>query len=113
MFKSTPTAKSVGTSDEPPYEMNGSGMPFVGSSASTTLMLKSACATMPVTMPTPEQHPEPVRRAQRRAHPAPQKSPKSATTAEPAEQPQLLADHREDEVRVRERQEEQSSASLP
>src|SRR6185436_6479406 len=46
-----PTAASVGTSDDPPYEMNGSGIPFVGTSESTTLILKSACATMLATIP--------------------------------------------------------------
>jgi hypothetical protein len=42
MFKRIPTPASVGTSDDPPYEMNGSGIPFVGTSASTTLILSRA-----------------------------------------------------------------------
>ena len=35
----------------PPEEMNGSGIPLVGSSESTTLMLKKACSRMAVVMP--------------------------------------------------------------
>ena len=41
-FKRIPTAASVGTSEEPPYEMKGSGIPFVGSNERTTLILNSA-----------------------------------------------------------------------
>src|SRR5688572_7510628 len=50
-FSRMPTAASVGTIDDPPYEMNGSGIPFVGTNESTTLILKSAWATMLVTIP--------------------------------------------------------------
>ena len=42
---------SVKKSDVPPEEMSGSGMPLVGSSESTTLMLKKACSRMAVVMP--------------------------------------------------------------
>jgi hypothetical protein len=42
MFSKIPIAASVGTNDDPPYEMNGNGIPFVGKSDNTTLMLKSA-----------------------------------------------------------------------
>src|SRR2546430_806599 len=37
--------------------MNGKGIPFVGTSASTTLMFSSACATMPITIPIPSNMP--------------------------------------------------------
>ena len=40
-----PTLSASARMDEPPYEMNGSGMPFAGTIEITTLMLKSACAT--------------------------------------------------------------------
>jgi hypothetical protein len=51
IFSNTPTAASVGTRDEPPYEMKGRGIPFVGTSDRTTLILKSACVTIPATKP--------------------------------------------------------------
>ena len=35
----------------PPDEINGSGIPLVGSSASTTLMLKNACTRIAVVNP--------------------------------------------------------------
>src|SRR3712207_5079258 len=87
MLSRTPTAKSVGTSDEPPYEMNGSGMPFVGSIDKTTLMLKSACATIPVTMPTPSSIPHLSGARSAARIPRHRKSPKSAITASPPNSP--------------------------
>src|SRR4029453_3855120 len=53
-FKRMPTAANVGTKDDPPYEINGSGIPFVGTNESTTLMLKSAWATRFVKIPRPK-----------------------------------------------------------
>src|SRR4030095_1405202 len=51
ILSNTPTAASVGTKDDPPYEMNGSGMPLVGTSDRTTLILKRAWVTIAVTKP--------------------------------------------------------------
>jgi hypothetical protein len=51
IFSSTPTLASIMNRLDPPYEINGSGIPLVGSSASTTLMLKKACTTIIVVTP--------------------------------------------------------------
>jgi hypothetical protein len=42
MFSRTPILANVINTDVPPDEMNGNGIPFVGRSASTTLILKKA-----------------------------------------------------------------------
>ena len=59
------------SSDEPPALTNGSGMPLVGSSPSTTLMLKNAWNAIITVMPDREERAEPVRRARRGPQPAP------------------------------------------
>jgi hypothetical protein len=46
-----PMLASVQKSEVPPEEISGSGMPLVGTSDSTTLMLKKACSRMVVVMP--------------------------------------------------------------
>jgi len=46
-----PTAAKLMTRLEPPALTNGSGMPFVGTSPSTTLMLKSAWTAIIVVSP--------------------------------------------------------------
>ena len=51
-LSSTPIQASVTKTLVPPEEMNGSGMPLVGSSASTTLMLKKAWMRMAVVRPS-------------------------------------------------------------
>jgi len=51
-FSSTPAAKRLIASDDPPALTNGNGMPFVGTSDSVTLMLKNACAMIIVVSPT-------------------------------------------------------------
>jgi hypothetical protein len=51
-FNNTPTLASITNKLDPPYEIKGSGMPLVGSKASTTLMLKKACTTIMVVTPT-------------------------------------------------------------
>src|ERR1700679_151397 len=51
IFSSTPMLASVIKSEVPPEEINGSGIPFVGSSASTTLILKNACIKIAVVIP--------------------------------------------------------------
>ena len=42
---------NVKKSEVPPEEMKGSGIPLVGRSERTTLMLKKACSRMAVVMP--------------------------------------------------------------
>jgi hypothetical protein len=42
ILNKTPTPTSVTSTDEPPYEINGSGIPFAGKIDVTTLMLNSA-----------------------------------------------------------------------
>ena len=67
-----PTPKSVNTSDEPPALMNGSGMPLVGSSPSTTLMLMNAWSTMASVRPAARKRPNASGALPRGAHAAPQ-----------------------------------------
>ena len=82
--------------------MNGSGMPLVGSRPSTTLTLMKACSTIGEGEPRGQVGPEGVGRApgraQRRAR---GRARRPATHRARAEQAQLLADHRVDEVAVR------------
>src|SRR6187402_2023902 len=52
IFRSTPTQSRLTSSDDPPLLSSGSGMPLVGSSPSTTLMLTNAWATIIVVIPT-------------------------------------------------------------
>jgi hypothetical protein len=42
MLNKIPTPIKVTITDEPPYEINGSGIPFAGRIEITTLMLNSA-----------------------------------------------------------------------
>ena len=51
MFSKIPTLASVQNSDVPPCEIIGRGMPLLGTSESTTLMLKKACYRIDVVMP--------------------------------------------------------------
>jgi hypothetical protein len=57
MLSKSPTAASDTSTDDPPYEMNGSGMPFAGSSETTTLILNRACTMIPVISPIPSSIP--------------------------------------------------------
>jgi len=56
MFNKIPILASVTNTDVPPEEISGSGIPFVGSSESTTLILKNACNTIVVVMPKATNH---------------------------------------------------------
>ena len=47
-----PTAAKLTMSDEPPALTNGSGIPFVGISPSTTLMFTNACTAIIVVNPS-------------------------------------------------------------
>ena len=51
MLSRMPMLASVQNSDVPPCEISGSGMPLLGTSDSTTLMLKKACSRIVVVMP--------------------------------------------------------------
>src|SRR6202011_4753169 len=51
IFNSTPMPARVIKIEVPPEEINGSGIPFVGSSASTTLILKNAWIKIAVVNP--------------------------------------------------------------
>ena len=51
MFSKTPMLASVMNTAVPPDEMKGSGMPFVGTSANTTEMLKNAWIRIMVVRP--------------------------------------------------------------
>ena len=47
-----PTAAKLTSSDDPPALMNGSVMPVIGSSTTTTAMLMNACSVSQAVMPT-------------------------------------------------------------
>ena len=57
MLTSMPAASIVITSEEPPKEMNGSGMPVTGSTPSTAPMFKMASAEIQAMSPTPSSWP--------------------------------------------------------
>ena len=62
-----PAPNIVNTSDEPPNDTNGSGMPETGSSPTTPPMLTAACADDPHGDPGREQQAEAVAGVQRGA----------------------------------------------
>ena len=66
-----PCPRRLISSDDPPALTNGSGMPLVGISPSTTLMLTNACTATIVVSPSARNDAERVRRAQRDAQAAP------------------------------------------
>ena len=76
-----PTPTSVIITDEPPYEINGSGMPFAGKSDVTTLILKRACTMMPVMMPMPSRFPNLSGAITAALAPRHRSSPNATTTA--------------------------------
>ena len=51
MFNNTPILASVTNTLVPPDEINGSGIPLVGTNANTTLILKNACTRMALVYP--------------------------------------------------------------
>ena len=51
MFSSTPIEVRVTKSEVPPEEISGNGIPLVGTSDSTTLMLKNACKRIALVIP--------------------------------------------------------------
>ena len=102
-FSRMPTAASVGTSDDPPYEMNGSGIPFVGTSESTTLILKSACDHDARHDSQTQQHSKSVGREQSSANAAPEKKRKHCNDCQRANQTKLLANHGKNKIGVSKR----------
>ena len=88
-------------SDEPPSLTNGSGMPLVGSSPSTTLMLTNAWMATIVVSAEREERAEGIGRLQRDAQAAPGDDAEADQQAARADEAELLGDHRVDEVGVR------------
>ena len=88
----------VTKTEVPPEEISGSGIPLVGTSASTTLMLKKACSRIAVVMP------KAVRRAKESlernagAQPAHAQHYKESNNKDGADQAQLFGDVGEDEI---------------
>ena len=95
----------VMTSDDPPKEMNGSGIPVTGSRPMTAPTLMNVSAAIQATRPTPSRAAEAVGGVRR---PPAGRTSTSATsrpsTATAPDEPELLADDREDEVGVGVRQ---------
>ena len=90
----------VMTSDDPPKEMKGSGMPVTGSTPMTAPMLITAWLVTQVVTPTASRLPKRsgARVAARSPYQARAKNRPRSTTA--PDQAELLPHHREDEVGV-------------
>ena len=95
-----PTAARVITSDDPPKEMKGSGMPVTGSTPMTAPMLITAWLVIQVVTPDGQQAAEPVGGPGGRPEPVPGQGEEQAQDDDGADQAELLAHHREDEVGV-------------
>ena len=100
MFIRMPTAARVITSDEPPKEMNGSGMPVTGSTPMTAPMLMTAWLVIQVVTPTATQAAEAVGGPSGRPEPVPGQREEQPQDGDGADEAELLAHHREDEVGV-------------
>ncbi len=70
---------SVQNSDVPPCEISGSGIPLVGTSDSTTLILKNACSRIVSRDAERHQPRERIAAPKRRAQPAHAKHDETAT----------------------------------
>ena len=104
-FATMPAPSIVITSDEPPADRNGSVMPDTGSRPTTAPRLITACPTIHAVTPAATSVPKRsgARRATRKpTRPKPGEQPEHEQAADEAE---LLADDREDEVGVRVREE--------
>ena len=101
MLRSTPTAASSTSSDEPPYETNGSGIPVSGAIPSTAARLTAACPQTSVVTPAASRLPNGSRQRSATRKPAQAKTANAAITTCGADEPELLADDREDHVGVR------------
>ena len=90
----------VMTSDEPPKEMNGSGMPVTGSTPDHRADVDDRLGDDPGHQADGEQAAEAVRCPGRRPQAEPGEGAEEGEHGEGADQAQLLADDREDEVGV-------------
>ena len=85
---------------EPPYDMNGSGMPVIGMMPIVMPMFSNIWNANIASTPTATQRAEEVGRQQRDAPEAPHEQPVERDQRRAADEAELLADHREDEVGV-------------
>ena len=95
----------MNTSDEPPNDTNGSGIPETGQQADDRADVDRGLPDDPHGDPGREQHAEPVGRARRGAHAEHGERDEQREHRAAADEAELLADDREDEVGVRVRQE--------
>ena len=86
---------------EPPYETNGSGIPVSGATPSTAARLTAACAQTRVVTPAASRLPNGSRQLQRDPEARVGEEPEGGDQSDRADQPELLADDREDHVGVR------------
>ena len=93
-----PIAAKLMTSDEPPAETNGSGMPVTGISPTTTAMLMNAWMQIQAGDPRRQQRAERVGRPERRPDAQVAEGEEQHDHEPGAQQAELLADDREDEV---------------
>ena len=84
--------------------MNGSGNPLFGKSDVVTPMLTAACKASSETMPVPSKQTEAILRVQRDHHSADDDDDEQKNDEQTDAQPELFADHRENEIGVRVRQ---------
>src|SRR6266487_141617 len=98
MLRSTPTDRRSTTRLEPPYETKGSGIPVSGASPSTAARLITAWAQTSAVRPAASRFPKGSLQRSATRRPAYAKVAYAASSAAAAE---LLADDREDHVRVR------------
>ena len=102
---STPAANIVVTSAVPPNDTNGSGMPVTGSSPTTAPMLMTAWPTIHTVMPAASSTPNRSGARNAARMPRTREADEERDHEQPADQAELLADDREDEVGVRVREE--------
>ena len=95
-----PAATMVMTSEDPPKEMNGSGMPVTGSTPDDGPDVDDGLAGDPARGGHGQQGAEAVGGPARGPQPVPGQRAEQAQDDEGADQPALLADDREDEVGV-------------
>ncbi len=80
MLMSTPAAAIVITSDEPPNEMNGSGIPVTGSTPTTAPTLMTVSAPTHATNPSASSAPKRSTDCVAARTPSQRKAPRSAST---------------------------------
>ena len=88
----------VKNSDVPPEEMSGSGIPLVGTSDSTTLILKNACSRIATVMPKAVRRANGIRGPERHPQAADPEHHEQHNDAHGADEAQFLRDVGEDEV---------------